>query len=367
MLPLEQVFDSLTTAVLILDREARCEYANESCQTLLLKSMSALENRSIEQILESNEEVARLSRRAADQGQRVILREVDIYLPEWKQHLLLDLTITPGMLGGELRLVIEMNDRKEVQKLLHDTDMKARFKVATQIVRGLAHEIKNPLGGIRGAAQLLALETDNEDTREYTSVITQEVDRLSELLTRMSGGNKSLDYTHVDIHEPITHIANLLKAEHGEILEIGYNFDTSLPRIEVNLDQVKQALLNLMKNAVQWSLVPCDSKPSHSCARVCIRTRVAHPDPRRSLMPEQGVRIQVQDSGPGVDSSIVDQLFLPLVSRREGGTGLGLSISQEIAQNHGGFIELDQASAERGASFSIYLPYTQSKQGTTIR
>lgn len=238
--------------------------------------------------------------------------------------------------------------------------MLARFKVATQIVRGLAHEIKNPLGGIRGAAQLLALETGSPETREFTSVITQEVDRLSELLGRMSGGHGSPQSEMVDIHEPITQVASLVKAEHGNLLELSYNFDTSLPRVEANFDQLKQALLNLVKNAAQWSLYGAENLPGDQ-ALVTLRTRAAYPDPRRSLMPQSGVRIQIQDNGPGVDASIADQLFLPMVSRREGGTGLGLSISQEIAQSHGGFIALDERSPSGGASFSFYIPYSQSE------
>jgi two-component system nitrogen regulation sensor histidine kinase GlnL len=259
--------------------------------------------------------------------------------------------------------LLELIDRKEVHKLTHDNDMLARFEVATQIVRGLAHEIKNPLGGIRGAAQLLALETDKPEIQEYSTVITREVDRLSDLLNRMSGGNTSLERSWVDIHEPLTHIASLLKAEHGEELELIYNFDTSLPMLELHFDQLKQALFNLMQNAVQWSIMANPPSASQQQAVIEVSTRAAYPDLMRSLMPQQGIRIQIQDNGPGVDPTIVEQLFLPMVTRREGGTGLGLSISQEIAQSHGGFIELDELPAYGGASFSLYLPFHTEQEG----
>jgi len=355
MSSLKLIFDSLSTAVLVFGSENDCVHVNESCESLLLKSRRALLGKSIENILGADPEIIRNCALARQYGQSIVLREIEIYLPDWQRQLLLDLTITPCELEGDSALLLELIDRKEVQKLSQDNDLLARFKVATQIVRGLAHEIKNPLGGIRGAAQLLALETDNPDAHEYTSVITQEVDRLSDLLSRMSGGNNSFDREQVDIHEPVTHIAELLKAEHGEMLEFDYNFDTSLPYVDLNFDQIKQALLNLMKNAAQWSLTARQAEGGSVV--VGIKTRAAHPNLMRSLMPQRGVRIQIVDNGPGVDKSIVDQLFLPMVTRREGGTGLGLSISQEIAQNHGGFIELDEHPEQGGASFSLYLPY----------
>lgn len=359
MFSYSEVLNSLSTAVMVFGPDRTCLYANEACQTLLLKSQAALQGKNVEAILGPNEKLVGLCQLAREHGQRVVVREIEIYLPDWQRHLLVDLTITANQQAEEgVDLILEMNDRKEVQKLSQDTDMLARFKVATQIVRGLAHEIKNPLGGIRGAAQLLALETSNPETAEFTSVITQEVDRLSELLTRMSSGHTSQQREIMDIHEPIAQVASLLKAEHGNLLELKYNFDTSLPGIEANFDQIKQALLNLIQNAAQWSLL--DADVNNAPPLISIRTRAVYPDSRRSLMPQQGVRIQIQDTGPGVDQAIVDQLFLPMVTRREGGTGLGLSISQEIAQSHGGFIELDEMSTQDGASFSFYLPYKQA-------
>jgi two-component system nitrogen regulation sensor histidine kinase GlnL len=356
MFTFNRIFDCLSTAVLVFGRDDRCLYINESCESLLLRSRGALSGKTIRNILGNDLEIIRHCGLARQHAQSIVLREIEIYLPDWQRQLLVDLTISPCSLeGGDEGLLLELVDRKDVHKLSHDTDMLARFKVATQIVRGLAHEIKNPLGGIRGAAQLLALEMDGPEAQEYTSVIIQEVDRLSELLNRMSGGNTSFERKQLDIHEPLTRVAELLKAEHGELLEFEYNFDTSLPSIEMNFDQLKQALLNLMKNAAQWSLK--DHQPGTGNVNVMIKTRAAHPDLMRSLMPQRGVRIQIVDNGPGVDETIINQLFLPMVSRREGGTGLGLSISQEIAQNHGGFIELDEPSKQGGTSFSLYLPY----------
>jgi len=363
MTNLREIFDYLGTAILVFDADGRCCYANDACQTLLVRSLRWLQGRDPGTIFPLNSEIISQCEAARADAQSIVLREIEVHLPDWQRSLLLDINVSPYALDTKAGVILEMNDRKEVSKLSHDTNTAAIFKAATRIVRGLCHEIKNPLGGIRGAAQLLSLEVDSDETAEYTSVITREVDRLSELLSRMSGGGGAFNKEHIDIHRTMAEVAELLKAEHGESLEIGFDFDTSLPGIEANLDSLTQALLNIFKNAAQWALIenPAagtrEEKSGNQKASICIKTRTAYPDLRRSLMPQRGIRIQVLDNGPGVDASIMDQIFLPMVTRREGGTGLGLSISQEIVQSHGGFIELDEPQESHDTCFSVYLPY----------
>ena len=354
----------LSTAVIVLSEEGVCVFANDACQDLLHKSKQWLDGRSLETLFLTNDDVVQHCRAALKHHQSISLREVEIHLPDWQLSLLLDINISPYSVDNHLGLLLELIDRKQSKKLAQDIDKTARFKAATQIIRGLCHEIKNPLGGIRGAAQLLAMDTDNTETLEYSRVITHEVDRLSALLDRMSGGAMSEKREQADIHEILLHAANLLKAEHGESFELRFDFDTSLPTVLANVGQLEQALLNLMINAVQWSMIAfgLDEKVQKHKPVVSLKTRAAYPDLMRSLMPQSGIQIQILDSGPGVDPAIIDQLFLPLVSKREGGTGLGLVISQEIIQAHGGFIELDENQAPIGAGFSVYLPYSSREE-----
>lgn len=347
---------------MVFDDDGICVYSNQACQALLVRSNRWLQRQSIASLFKVNEALVSQCQAAREIQQSIVLRELDIPLPDWQRSLLLDVSISPCSSLGPSALVLELIDRKEVSKLSRDTNTTAIFTAATRIVRGLCHEIKNPLGGIRGAAQLLSLETDSSETREYTRVITYEVDRLSNLLNRMSSGSGSFKRSVIDIHQPIAQTVQLLDVEFGSELEISFDFDTSLPRIEANPDLLKQALLNMIINAAQWAVIGAEesnSKQGDERAGICLRTRTAYPDLRRSLMPGQGIQIQIRDNGPGVDPSIVDQLFLPMVTRRKGGTGLGLSISQEILQSHGGFIELDHPDGLVGASFSIFLPYKQ--------
>lgn len=364
MTKLTEIFDYLSTAVLVLDASGRCCYANEACQTLLVRSLRWLRGRDPSIIFPLNTEIISQCEIARTDAKGIVFRELEVHLPDWQRSLLLDINVSPYATDGQIGVILEMNDRKDVSKLSHDSNTAAIFKAATRIVRGLCHEIKNPLGGIRGAAQLLSQEVEGDETAEYISVITREVDRLNDLLGRMSGSGGAFNKEEIDIHRTMAELSQLLKAEYGASLEIGFNFDTSLPKVEANLDSLTQALLNLFKNAAQWALIAHPATNSGAqqsgdkVASICIRTRTAYPDLRRSLMPQRGIRIQIFDNGPGVNPAIADQIFLPMVSRREGGTGLGLSISQEIVQSHGGFIELDEHEKGCGSCFSVYLPYS---------
>ncbi len=351
-----EIDNLLTTAILLFDTKGRCEYANEAAQGLLQKGASTFTSKTIGDIFPLNPVISAQCEQALLRQASVVLREIEVHLPQWQSSLLLDLVVTPRSTESNRGLLLELIDRKDVAKLAHDAETAARFSTATHIIRGLSHEIKNPLGGIRGAAQLLSLEADQAELREYAEVITHEVDRLTALLDRMSSGGALGTPTSIDVHQLIVQVVNLLKAEFGDSVIFNFDFDTSLPWISVDAEAVQQALLNLFKNAAQWSIFAAPEK-SQDGGEVRLKTRTAFPDPRRTSMPQQGMRIQIQDNGPGVEASIINQLYMPLVSCREGGTGLGLSISQQIARHHGGFIELDESQNCSGASFSLYLPY----------
>lgn len=362
MIKLDELFEIITTAVIVFNAKGECVYVNDACQSLLYKSKRWLIGQCIETIFAANQQAVAQCRDALVNKRYMALREIDIPLPDWQRSLLLDLKLSPFDNGKMEGMVLEMVDSKDFKKLSQDTDKTARFKAATRIIRGLCHEIRNPLGGIRGAAQLLEMESNSDDVAEYTKVITNEVDRLNALLNRMSGGMKTDARIKVDIHEMLMHMSNVLKAEYPDQFEMNYDFDTSLPRLTLGVGQIEQALLNLMKNSVQWSLISDESrdhKRDKTPPAVSLKTRAVFPDLMRSLMPQRGIQIQISDNGPGVDESLIDQLFLPMVSKREGGTGLGLVISQEIVQSHGGFIELDENQPEYGASFSLYLPFNE--------
>jgi two-component system nitrogen regulation sensor histidine kinase GlnL len=217
------------------------------------------------------------------------------------------------------------------------------------MVRQLAHEIKNPLGGLRGAAQLLQRELADQDLREYTRVIINEADRLTSLLDSMLGPGHPPYMRRVSVHELLEHVYQLLRGEAPAGVLIERDYDPSLPPITVDSDHIIQAMLNLGRNALQALGSAAADAP-----RLILRTRVALHTSLVATRARPVASIQFEDNGPGVPADIRDTLFYPLVSGRTDGTGLGLGIAQDLVSRHAGLIEFDSAPGR--TVFTISLP-----------
>jgi two-component system nitrogen regulation sensor histidine kinase GlnL len=213
------------------------------------------------------------------------------------------------------------------------------------MLRGLAHEIKNPLGGLRGAAQLLARELPTKELKEYTGVIISEADRLQKLVNRILGPNKMPKKEPVSIHEVLEHVRSLLLAEAPEGIRIQRDYDPSIPDINADRDQLIQALLNIMRNAVE---------AMHGDGDIKLRTRVIRKFTIGQKQQNLVAQIQVIDNGPGIPQEILEQIFFPMVTSRAEGTGLGLAIAQSLIQQHNGIIECKSKPGR--TEFSIYIP-----------
>jgi two-component system nitrogen regulation sensor histidine kinase GlnL len=220
-----------------------------------------------------------------------------------------------------------------------------------ELIRNLAHEIKNPLGGIRGAAQLLELEMDQPDLSEYTQVIIHEADRLQSLVDRLLAPHRRPHVVgDVNIHEICERVRSLILAEFPRGLDVVRDYDTSIPDFRGDREQLIQALINIAHNAAQ----ALSERIAEGDAQLIFRTRVA----RQSTFGKQRYRLALElhviDNGPGVPDSIKDRIFYPLVSGREGGSGLGLTLAQTFVQQHHGLIECD---SEPGCcDFKILIP-----------
>lgn len=222
------------------------------------------------------------------------------------------------------------------------------------LTRGFAHEIKNPLGGIRGAAQLLdmelqQLESTGSSFKEYTDIIIGEVDRLSRLVDQMIGPNRPLKFNEVNVHEVLERVRSLLNSEAAGNIEIERDYDPSIPEIEGNKEQLIQALLNIGLNALQAL-----SESNTPEARITIKTRTDRQITIGNKRHRVVCRIDIRDNGPGIPSTLRDTIFYPMVSSKANGTGLGLTIAQHIVNQHGGLIE--QHSTPGDTCFTIYIP-----------
>jgi two-component system nitrogen regulation sensor histidine kinase GlnL len=254
--------------------------------------------------------------------------------------------------SSEVALLLEFRRIDHQRKLERDERMQEQIVANRELIRNLAHEIKNPLGGVRGAAQLLARELSAPHLTEYIQVIIAETDRLQNLLNRLLTPSRPVHRDTLNIHEVLTHVVTLIDAEfnHGGVtMEIGKDFDVSLPLIHADREQLTQAFLNIVRNAAQ--VLRQHKVPT---AQITVSTRIARGVMIGRRRFRLAILVTVDDNGPGIPPDIIDKVFHPLVSRREGGTGLGLTISQTFVAQHGGIIEVQ--SKPGATRFSVILP-----------
>ena len=251
--------------------------------------------------------------------------------------------IEPSGKYSGLALLAELRPIEEQLRHAREERLVIEQQSARELIRNLAHEIKNPLGGLRGSAQLLERELERAELREYTQVIIKEADRLQRLMDRMLTPHRTPRIEPVGIHQVLERVRSLVKAEFG--LEIRRDYDPSLPEIVADREQLIQAVLNIARNAAQAG-----------ATQIAFRTRAVRQVTILRQRHKLALDLQVIDDGPGVPEEIQDRIFNPLVSGREGGTGLGLSLAQTFVQYHQGVIEFESRPGR--TIFRILLPLT---------
>ena len=344
-----QLFDSLSTAVLLLGSDMRLILINPSAQATLELSESKALGARLGELFPGKFEFTR--------------REDDEPLPDSPltyrgmtlrtgggHDVVVDCTVTP--LLDENRevegLILELHPIDRVLRINREEGMIASQESARALMRGLAHEIKNPLGGLRGAAQLLARELPDPALEEYTGIIITESDRLRDLVDRMLGPHQKLLMAELNIHELLEHIRTLLQAEVGDSVEFIRDYDPSLPDLTGDRSQLIQAILNIVRNAVQATAL------SDSRGEIIMRTRVQRQYTIGARRHRLVCRLDIIDNGPGIAEDIRDSLFVPMVSGNPQGSGLGLAISHSIINRHEGLIEF--RSEPGRTEFTIYIP-----------
>jgi two-component system nitrogen regulation sensor histidine kinase GlnL len=350
---MEQVLlDNLSTAVLLVDDAMIITYLNAAAESLLAVSANRVCGSSAEIFFAGSDLHMATLRKAFQSGRPFTERKVSLFLPDQTQ-IIVDYSVTPFQQGKEKMLIIEMQGMDRIMRINREEAMLSAHKTSKNLIRGLAHEIKNPLGGIRGAAQLLASELENSDPelREYTDIITSEVERLSKLVDRMLGPNKPARMAPVNIHAVTEQVATLVKAETQGELPIVRDYDPSIPDIMGDKEQLIQAVLNVVRNAMQ-SLKAANMIGKGGAIR--LRTRIQRHFTIGKHHHRVVCRLDVIDNGPGIPGDIAERIFYPMISGRPEGTGLGLSIAQSAINLHRGLIECD---SRRGhTQFTIYLP-----------
>jgi two-component system nitrogen regulation sensor histidine kinase GlnL len=257
---------------------------------------------------------------------------------------------------------MELHSLHYTQRISRDEVLLSTQATTRELVRGLAHEIKNPLGGIRGAAQLLAQELPSEELKDYTNVIIEEADRLRNLVDRLTGSRKLPEMAALNIHEVLERVASLVEAEIvDKAIELEKDYDPSIPSAMGDQEQLIQAVLNVVRNAVQALESPA---VDHDLGIIRLRTRVLRNVTIGNTLHRLVVRVDVCDNGPGIPDTITDTLFYPMISGRADGTGLGLSIAQSIINQHGGIVECDSQPGSTVFTITLPLPEETSSRGT---
>ncbi len=339
----------LSTAVLLLDESLYVTYANPAAETLFAQARNHLVGTAFAQALPGNDEfVARLAsalEREAGFNDNDLLLEVEGY----PAHL--HCVITPVEAAGVARLVLEFRELEQQLKIAREAKILEQQEANRELIRNLAHEIKNPLGGIRGAAQLLERELADPEQREFTQVIVKETDRLQSLMNRLLTPSRLPRVESLNIHEVAERVRTLLLAEFPEGLEVKRDYDTSLPDLMGDKEQLIQATLNVARNAAQATGGRGEIRLVTRIARQVTIARVRH---------RHAVAVSIEDDGPGVPADLAERIFYPLVSGREGGTGLGLSLAQSYVSQHQGLIEFESVPGR--TRFTILLPVRERAQ-----
>src|SRR3989338_5718676 len=341
----QRILDSLTTAVVTLDRDLRLAAINPAGEMLLEVSAKKVVGQRRAELLPRAKRLIKPLNEPLAGVHPFTARGVRLRLPSAKT-ITVDCTVTPLTDGGaDVELLVELTQVDRLLRLAREENILDRQAANRVVMRGLAHEIKNPLGGLRGAAQLLERELADKGLKQYTRIIIHEADRLRNLVDRIIGPHKPFKKQPVNLHEILDHVRRLMLVEAPVGLTIERDYDPSLPELEGDAEQLVQAVLNIVRNSAQ---------AVENRGVIKIRTRAERNFTIGHKRHRLVLRADFEDNGPGIPEDLQEHIFYPMVTGRPEGTGLGLSIAQDIVSRHGGLIEC--TSRPRQTVFTIYLP-----------
>lgn len=344
----ENILDNLSTAVLQLNKDMHIQYANHAAQALFERGSNLLINCPLYQFISSSSLDIQRLKQSMDYGESYSDSEVDITFLDGR-HTLADMSVTKMLQGQKNYLLLEIRQVEQQKKISQENHQWAQQQAAKELVRGLAHEIKNPLGGIRGAAQLLAKELPSAELKEFTTVIIEQSDRLRNLVDRLLGPNVRPSFHWYNVHEVLEKVCTLVDLDPSHKISIRRDYDPSIPDVYLDQDMIQQATLNIVRNSVQALMQQPEIK-----GEIKVVTRVDRRVNIHGTTFPLCVRISIIDNGPGVPAELKDTLFYPMVTTKAEGSGLGLSISQTLIGHHRGKIEVD--SWQGKTEFTLYLP-----------
>ena len=335
--------NQLVTAVLILDQKLNICYVNPAAEALLIKSLNKLFGCFFDLIFTNTSITQSRLELLLTTGQELTDSEIVIELGE-NHRFTAEVTASAVEFEHMPHVLIEFKQIDQQKQISLEVFQQQQWIAARDLIKGLAHEIKNPLGGLRGAAQLLNKELDQEQ-QEYTAMIIEQADRLTNLVDRLLGPNQLPQIKSHNIHSVLEKVCQVVNFSNEQKIEIKRDYDPSIPAIECDQEKIQQAVLNIVNNAIQAMA---------STNKITLKTRIASNKTINGKRVKLAVQLSIIDDGPGIPAKIQDTLFYPMVSGRSNGTGLGLSIAQTLVNQHQG--KLCCHSRPGHTEFIILLP-----------
>jgi len=349
----QRILDNLGHAVLMFDSALRLVFINPAGEMLFAISASRLLGQSAGDILPPDSHLLAALQRGLRSGHPITEYEMQLDLPGL-QEITTDCTVTPlATRPDDSGLLVELRPLDHQRRVAREEQQIARQQAFRTLVRGLAHEIKNPLGGLRGAAQLLERELPDAELKEYTAIIIGEADRLRNLVDHLLGPNTIAHKASLNIHRVLEHVRQLVQAEAPAGIRIHTDYDPSIPHVTGDRDQLVQAVLNIVRNATQ--VLGEDGE-------ITLRTRARRQFTIGGRQHRLVCQVCIIDNGPGIPKELVENIFFPMVTGRADGTGLGLSIAQSLINQHGGLITCKSQPGH--TQFCLLLPLEQDEPAT---
>ena len=344
------MLEHLNTAVIIVNQSLLIEDMNSAAENLLGISHDRAHGESLLQLLGDDIEFRDILIRTLDSGvtyaNEMRLARTEVHPEERRIDCRVSLLREPP---ENTRLLVEMNDVTRRSRISRENALLIQHGAGRQMIRQLAHEIKNPLGGLRGAAQLLDRQLESEELREYTSVIISEADRLANLVDTLLGPGGPPNKQAINVHELLEYVVRLMEPGR-ERIHIKRDYDPGLPLFYLDRDQMVQAFLNLLQNA---------STALDGQGEITLRTRAIMNFTIGDIRHRAVASIEIEDDGPGIPQDLQDSIFYPLVTSRPDGTGLGLPVAQELISRHGGLIEFESRPGR--TVFFVRIPLRETE------
>jgi two-component system, NtrC family, nitrogen regulation sensor histidine kinase GlnL len=354
--------DLLATAVVVVDGALIVRYMNPAAENLFEVSSNNMGGSPLHKLFPETRVLNAAIGYALANNSSYTEHDLEVQ-PSGHSRLHVSCTVTPVELPeepGQEMMLLEFRHIEQQIKIAREERMLTLSQANRELIRNLAHEIKNPLGGIRGAAQLLDHELERPSLHEYTQVIMKEADRLQSLMDRMLTPHRLPRAAPLNVHEVLERVRSLIMAEFPRGIEIARDYDVSLPLVSGDKEQLIQAVLNVVRNAAQAIMNDGERTRVGAHGEIMLRTRVVRQVTLARRRHRHVIAVEILDNGPGIPEELRERVFHPLVSGRDGGTGLGLTLAQNFVNQHRGAISFE--SAPGSTCFTILLPAEESSK-----